>query len=79
MFSTLPRTNFNFSITLILLSANAFDLDQSKILSFGNGLKDISRSLANGNIKHLSDPLYQHCYHTGLCGKELTHYQMKKF
>ena len=35
MFSTLSKTNFNFSVTFILLSANAFNLDQSKILLFG--------------------------------------------
>ena len=29
MFSTIPKANFNFSFTLILLSANAFNLDQS--------------------------------------------------
>ena len=35
MFSTLPIPNFNFSVTYILLSANALNLDQSKILLFG--------------------------------------------
>ena len=39
MFSTLPQTNFNFSVTFIL-SANAFNLDQSEILSFGIGLNE---------------------------------------
>ena len=38
MFSTLHKTNFKLSFTFILSSANAFNLDQSKILSFGNGL-----------------------------------------
>ena len=38
MFSTLPKTNFYFSVTFILSSANAFNLEQSKILSFGKGL-----------------------------------------
>ena len=38
MFPTFPKTNFNFSFTFILSSANAFNLDQSKILSFGKGL-----------------------------------------
>ena len=38
MFSTLPKTNFNFSVTFIVLSANTFNLDQSKILLFGKGL-----------------------------------------
>ena len=31
--STLPKTNFNFSIKIIFSSASAFNLDQSKILS----------------------------------------------
>ena len=38
MFSTLPKRNFNLSFTLILSSANTFDLDWSKILSFGKEL-----------------------------------------
>ena len=38
MFSTLPKTNFSFSVTFIL-SVNAFNWDQSKILSFGKELK----------------------------------------
>ena len=38
MFSTLPKTNFYFSVTFILLYANAFNLDQSKIL-FGKELR----------------------------------------
>ena len=39
MFSTLSKTNFNFSPAFILSSANAFNLDQSKILSFGKELR----------------------------------------
>ena len=38
MFPTLPISNFNFSFTFILSSANAFNMDQSKILLFGKGL-----------------------------------------
>ena len=38
MFSTLPETNFNFSVTYILSPANAFNFNQS-ILSFGKKLK----------------------------------------
>ena len=38
MFSTLPKANFNFSVTYILSSANVLTLDYSKILSFGNEL-----------------------------------------
>ena len=36
MFSTLPKPNLNFTFTFISLSANAFDLIQSKILSFAD-------------------------------------------
>ena len=35
MFSTLHKTNFEFSVTFILLCAHACKLDQSKILLFG--------------------------------------------
>ena len=38
MFSTVPKTNFKFLVTFILLSANAFNLDRSKILSVGKEL-----------------------------------------
>ena len=38
MFSPLPKTNFNFSGTYILLTANAFELDQSTIYLFSKGL-----------------------------------------
>ena len=38
MFSTLTKTNFNFSVAFIWLSANAFNLDRSKILSCGKEL-----------------------------------------
>ena len=41
MFSTLSKTNFNFSVRFILSSAkfNAFNLGESKILLFGKELK----------------------------------------
>ena len=39
MFSTHPKTNFNFSVAFNLLSANAFSLYLSKILSFGKEFK----------------------------------------
>ena len=39
MFSTVPITIFNFSVTFILSSANAFNLKQSKKSLFGKGLK----------------------------------------
>ena len=38
MFSTLPKRNLNFPFTFILLSANAFNLDQCKIFLFGKEL-----------------------------------------
>ena len=34
-FLPFPKTNCNFSVTFILLSANVFNLDYSKILSDG--------------------------------------------
>ena len=37
-FSTHPNLNFNFWVTFILSSANAFNLDWSKILLFGKEL-----------------------------------------
>ena len=40
MFSTLPKTNFNFLVKFNLSSANAFNFDWSKNLLFGKGLKD---------------------------------------
>ena len=39
MFSTFSETNFKFSVTITLSSANTFNLDRSKILSFGTELK----------------------------------------
>ena len=38
MFSTRPKTNFNFSVTLFCHLEITFYLDQSKILSFGKEL-----------------------------------------
>ena len=40
MFSTLPNANFNFWVKIILSSANALNLDESKILSFSKELRD---------------------------------------
>ena len=39
MFSTFLKTNFSFWVTITLSSANAYSLDQWKILSFGKELK----------------------------------------
>ena len=43
MFSILPNENFNTWVTFILLSANAFNLDGSKILLSGKELSHIPR------------------------------------
>ena len=51
MFSTLSKTNFNFSARFILSSASAFNLDQSKILSFGKELNIIGKGEHAGD-KH---------------------------
>ena len=42
MFSSLPETNFNSIVTFILSSANALNLDLSKILPFGTELTMLS-------------------------------------
>ena len=41
IFSTLPRKKLNFSVTITVLSADAFNLDQSNILSLGKELMHI--------------------------------------
>ena len=46
MFSSIPKTNFNFLVTFILSSAIAFNFDQSKIL-FGKELKAIADEKSN--------------------------------
>ena len=47
MFSTLHKTNFKFSVTFILSSANAFNLDQSKILLCGKDLSHVYFIICN--------------------------------
>ena len=42
MFSILPMTNFNFSVTFIFSSVNTFNSDQSKILSVGKDFYPLS-------------------------------------
>ena len=41
-FLPFPKQISIFSVIFILLSANAFNLDQSKILSFGKELKELN-------------------------------------
>ena len=43
----LPKTNFNFSFTFNISYANAFNLDQSIILSFG---KELRKNENHGNF-----------------------------
>ena len=38
VFYDILKTNFNILVTFMLSSANALNLDQSKILSFGKGI-----------------------------------------
>ena len=60
MFSAHPNTNFNFWITFILSSANAFNLDYSKILSFGKELKNYQTSRIHINLLRLWKPFSAH-------------------
>ena len=46
MFSTCSRINFNFSVTFILSSTNAFNLEQSKNLSYG---KEVTKNVLSLN------------------------------
>ena len=73
MFSTLPKSNFNFSLTPILLSANVFNLDWFKILSFGKeltpshtmpvGNKPFENTVGKGEIAHNEQfLLLQQCF-----------------
>ena len=59
-FLSFPKTNFNFSVTFCLSSANAVSLDQSRILWFGKELthcKILDLSISN----RLEDDNYQGC------------------
>ena len=49
VFSTLPKTNFNFSVIFILSSAIALKLDQSRNLSFGKEL-NMNHGLKEGGL-----------------------------
>ena len=66
MFSTLYKTNFNFSITFLLSSFSAFNLDQSKILLFGT---ELSLSAADALIVVcLESTIGKHTIKTALPG-----------
>ena len=48
MFSTLPKTSFDILFKFILSLANAFNLDQSKILLLGKGLRQCAKTHEQG-------------------------------
>ena len=61
MFSTLPKPIFNTSFTFILSSANTFNLDQSKILSFGKELTHYQTKnfLDWSKLKQVEDDIFK--------------------
>ena len=66
MFSTLHKTNFKFSVTFTLSSANAFDSDKPKILLFGNELKStLSALLPDGKKAEIALTEIVHLNHLG--------------
>ena len=52
MFYILSQTNFAIWITFNLLSANAFNLDRSLVLSFGKGLHPLPQ---NCQVEHFEE------------------------
>ena len=70
MFSSCLENFLLFSSDLKLSSTNCFNLDVSKILSFGNGLK--TEILFEMGRKHSGKRLLFQCHlKLGWCGKEL--------
>ena len=55
MYSSLPHTNFNFSLTFILPSVNAANLNKSENLPIGKELTlyQMTESNTSLNSKHL--------------------------
>ena len=80
MFSTVSEIKTIISIISILLSANAFNLEQSKILPFGNGLTSIVSFShyvlisSQGNFRNLSHKIVVYkCFWPGqVCNFVLT-------
>ena len=59
MFSTTLKTNLNFKVTFILLSANAFNLDWFTILSIGRlNLVFLVMALYSINILYFKPDFY---------------------
>ena len=62
MFSTLPNKKIQFpsqNYFIILSSANAFNLNQSRNLSSGNGLKSKGKMFQLKNLTRSESPLYK--------------------
>ena len=59
MFSTCLENFLLFSSNLKLLSANCFNLDQSKILSSGNGLKELGNRCSGGYSIHVIEIMFK--------------------
>ena len=50
MLANIPKMNFNISVTFIVSSANAFNLDQSTIMSFGKEIKHYFNPNPNNHL-----------------------------
>ena len=72
MFSTLPIPNLNFSFTFILSCANAFNLDQSEILSFGKELRQ-QKSFYSSSLQAFADYSLHFVEMMGLEVKNIIH------
>ena len=81
MFSTLRKTNFNLSVESISLSANALNLDQSKIFSFGKEFKvfnfqPVQASCSVDSEKTQSNEIHKLFYLTGLIHYQTTNIRL---
>ena len=82
MFSNSLENFLLFTSNSKLLSADCFNLDQSKILSSGNGLKCIwNEKKVHYRVKNIVFHNYISFVHqnVALCGKWLTHFQTTNF
>ena len=70
MFSTLLNTNFKFSLTFILSSANAFNLDKSKFFLFG---KELTPEALHAELNSYTDNVDQN-QNSQICNMTLGHY-----
>ena len=70
MFSNLPEANFNFLVTFILSSANAFNLYKSKILLFVKELSPLVREHRLNNLPYIISEVNEEQGGTSLPGSE---------